>query len=268
MNGNVNGLYGGIVDQSLSGIDNGIGYGIASGLYVDTNIGSIIGNRLVLNLDASSRLSYIGTGTLWNDLSGRRNNGILTNGAIFDTVNGDSILFDGSNDRVSINTSTSLDIQSTITLEILMRPNINNQNGGVLGKWTTGAGSDNSYLFFLGQDVNNNRYGFSIYQSNNSLRSLFPTTTFNANQWYHIVCVANGSIMNIYNNGVIDSSSLSYDGTIKTSTKNVMVGTLRQEDNLYPFNGRIALAKIYNRALSQSEINFNYTILKTKYQLT
>jgi len=33
MNGNVNGLYGGITDQSLSGIDNGVGYGVASGMY-------------------------------------------------------------------------------------------------------------------------------------------------------------------------------------------------------------------------------------------
>lgn len=33
MNGNVNGLYGGIGDQSLSGIDNGTGYGVERGVY-------------------------------------------------------------------------------------------------------------------------------------------------------------------------------------------------------------------------------------------
>lgn len=58
-------------------------------------------NGLVLALDAGNKLSYPGSGTVWKDLSGNNNNGTLTNGPTFDSNNGGSIVFDGTNDYVS-----------------------------------------------------------------------------------------------------------------------------------------------------------------------
>ena len=63
---------------------------------------SIITSGLVLNLDASNASSYAGSGTSWFDLSGNGNNGTLTNGPTFNSANGGSIVFDGSNDYISI----------------------------------------------------------------------------------------------------------------------------------------------------------------------
>ena len=44
---------------------------------------NIVGNGLVLNLDAGINESYPGSGTTWTDLSGVGNNGTLTNGPSF-----------------------------------------------------------------------------------------------------------------------------------------------------------------------------------------
>ena len=66
----------------------------------------IIEDGLVLCLDAASKRSYPGTGTVWTDLKGG-NNGTLTNGPTFDAGNGGSIVFDGSNDQV-IGTNSEL----------------------------------------------------------------------------------------------------------------------------------------------------------------
>jgi len=63
---------------------------------------SIATNGLVLNLDAGNTSSYIGSGTTWTDLTGSGNNGTLTNGPIFNSGNGGSIVFDGINDVVSL----------------------------------------------------------------------------------------------------------------------------------------------------------------------
>jgi hypothetical protein len=65
-------------------------------------VSSIITSGLVLNLDASNASSYAGSGTSWFDLSGNGNNGTLTNGPTFNSANGGSIVFDGTNDYISI----------------------------------------------------------------------------------------------------------------------------------------------------------------------
>ena len=69
----------------------------------------IVQNGLVLNLDAGVDASYDG-GTTWRDLEGG-NNGTLTNGPTFDSDNGGSIVFDGSDDYIAMG-GDILDISS------------------------------------------------------------------------------------------------------------------------------------------------------------
>jgi len=57
---------------------------------------------LVLCLDAANNRSYPGSGTAWTDLSRGGNNGALTNGPTFNSANGGSIVFDGTNDYVQV----------------------------------------------------------------------------------------------------------------------------------------------------------------------
>ena len=59
---------------------------------------NIVTNGLVLALDAANRRSYISGSFVWNDISGNRNSGSLINGPTFDSANGGSIVFDGTND--------------------------------------------------------------------------------------------------------------------------------------------------------------------------
>ncbi len=70
--------------------------------------GNIVKDGLVLLLDAAKKDSYPGSGTLWRDVSGNGNNGTLTNGPIFNSNNGGSVVFDGSNDYVPLTTSNLL----------------------------------------------------------------------------------------------------------------------------------------------------------------
>ena len=67
----------------------------------------IITDGLVLALDAGNTKSYPGSGTVWTDLSGNNNTGTLTNGPTFNAANGGSIVFDGTNDYVTLPISTT-----------------------------------------------------------------------------------------------------------------------------------------------------------------
>jgi hypothetical protein len=232
--------------------------GLAVGGFTTINVNpsNIVTSGSVLNLNAGLVMSYPRTNSAWYDISGNAINGTLINGPTFDSVG--AISFDGASDKVECSASSLLNISSTISLEIMMYPTSLNQNSGVLCKWTSGGDTNNSYLFYLGQDAANSRYGFGIYQSNNTSRLLLPTTDYSINTWTHIVCTADGSTMRIYKNGVVDSSTQTYDGTIKTSTKKLVVGTLREEDSTYNYAGKIAFARVYNRALTQAEVTQNY----------
>ena len=65
-----------------------------------TVVGGIITDGLVLYVDAGNTDSYPGSGTTWTDISTNSNNGTLTNGPTFDSGDGGSIVFDGTDDYV------------------------------------------------------------------------------------------------------------------------------------------------------------------------
>jgi hypothetical protein len=228
--------------------------------------GNIVKDGLVLNLDAGKRDSYPGIGTAWNDVSGFQNNGTLINGPTFNSNNAGSIVFDGISDKIECASTPTLDLTSTISLEIMMYPTLLNQNCGLLNKWTTGGGGiNNSYAFYLGQDSTNSRYGFIIFQSNNIGVYLLPSTNYSINTWTHIVCTADGSTMRIYKDGVVDPLTRTYNGTIKSTTKKLVIGSLREEDSIYNYTGRVGFSRIYNRALSATEVLQNYNATKGRY---
>ena len=69
----------------------------------------IIEDGLVLALDAGNVKSYPGSGTTWYDKSGNSNDGTLINGP---TYSNNTIVTDGSNDRVEISQSGDLRTES------------------------------------------------------------------------------------------------------------------------------------------------------------
>jgi len=60
----------------------------------------VVTDGLVLNLDAGFTPSYPKNGTTWYDNSSGGNNGTFTNGPTFNSVDGGSIVFDGTNDYI------------------------------------------------------------------------------------------------------------------------------------------------------------------------
>ena len=70
---------------------------------------NIIKDGLVLYLDPGSPNSYYDkTGTTIKDISGYNRSGTLTNGTIYNSSNGGSILFDGSDDLIDLGVSNNL----------------------------------------------------------------------------------------------------------------------------------------------------------------
>jgi hypothetical protein len=84
------------------------------------------------------------------------------------------------------------------------------------------------------------------------------------NGWGHWVIVYNGSFVRIYRNGV-------YEGQQATSGTANWTGGMRIGNygyGSYPWLGQIAIAKMYNRALSDNEVRQNYQQYKTRFNLS
>jgi hypothetical protein len=87
--------------------------GVSGGPYI------VRDSSLVLELDAADRNSYVSGSTTWFDLSGNSNSGSLVNGPTFDSANGGSIVFDGTNDFVNLGTpSTLVGLQVPLTINL------------------------------------------------------------------------------------------------------------------------------------------------------
>ena len=81
----------------------------------------IVTRGLVLALDAADKRSYPGSGTTWFDLVNSYN-GTLTNGLTFDSGNGGSIEFDGTDDFVNGPATNSVIGNNLSSITLSSRP--------------------------------------------------------------------------------------------------------------------------------------------------
>jgi hypothetical protein len=227
----------------------------------------IITDGLVLNLDCGNRLSYPTSGTTWTDLSGRNNNGTLTNGPTFNPNNLGSIVFDGTDDYVNIVDNNSINLIDGITLSCWVYFNNINRREIFIGKGDgVGASStqywiekttDNKFLLLI--DV--------VTPTPTDSRLVLNDFIIQNNQWYYVCLTYNKQIYRGYVNGVQNSQTISMNFDMHTTSRNLGVGRLGDLPAL-SLLGRISVAQIYNRALSQAEILQNYNAYKTRFGLT
>ena len=85
----------------------------------------IVQSGLVLDLDASDKNSYPGSGTTWYDLSGNKNHCTLYNGPISSTTYGGMITVDGVDDYGLIAYNASSPLFSSISSYTVMSALIN-----------------------------------------------------------------------------------------------------------------------------------------------
>jgi len=212
--------------------------------------GNIVKDGLVLCLDAAKRDSYPGVGTAWNDISGFQNNGVLTNGPTFNPDKGGSIVFDGVNDYVSFSTITN----NIYTIDFWYKMG---GNDGTYGYFASSGA--NGFAISEGGTANGLSFGkFYYYNGSINILSDIPSTS----NWNHICVIINTTSNNlqIFGNSVqLNNFTIS---NMSTSVSNIGRYVPNFSNML---NGNLASYKIYNRALSATEILQNYNATKGRY---
>ena len=209
----------------------------------------IVTDGLVLALDAGNTKSYPGSGTTWTDLSGLGNNGTLSTTYTHNSAEG-FLKFSGS----GVATIPSL-LLSNVTWEIFYRSNSSDtfsQYGRILdfGDTTISLGTAVSYQLRMWTNAGGSR------SAESALNGVGQDNT-----WHHIIYSYDGSTTafyfdSVYQNGYAKSGALNGG-----SSADLTIGN--GDTNL--FNGDIAIVRVYNRALTSSEIQQNFNATRSRY---
>jgi len=231
---------------------------------------SIVTSGLVLCLDAGNTKSYPGSGTTWTDLSGTGNNGTLVNTPTYNS----SGYFDfdyTQSENATFSSSSSLQFlnRSPYTLEAWVYPTRNpgaNNWTGIFDREDSSIGSRDGYnVYFLGS-AGTNTYFFTerFVAGTVANPSVTLVQSVTVNNWSHIVATYDGTTLSLYRNGSLVGTPATSTGNITNTSKTLTIGV---RGGNY-FGGRISSAKIYNRALTASEIQQNFNALKGRFGLT
>lgn len=222
---------------------------------------SYITDGLVMYLDAGDTNSYSGTGTTWTDLSANGLNSSLVNGVSYNSSNNGSLVFDGSNDYISVPAPSSpISFGTGLTHEVWIYPTDYTNSGGnrqylidPRGNGTTTG--MNAYFLF---DYISAPDTVRITVGNNGVEVLSTNFSMPLNQWHHLAATRNGSSWVIYVNGTSISTGTS-NTTSLTLNNSFRVATYANgTSGQYFYEGRMAVVRLYSRGLSSAEITQNY----------
>jgi hypothetical protein len=213
---------------------------------------SIVTNGLVLCLDAANRKSYPTTGNIWTDLSGRGNNVTLFNSVGYNSANGGSLVFDGVNDYAQT-TANVIGTGASLPHTMEMWVNFDTLVSwrwwlAVLGQYNIGS------HHWIGTSTTATAFG--VWGGAQNAPNLLGT-----NRWLHIVSTFAGTSLINYVNTTA-SSPVTATG-FNFSNSNFSIGLNNPGENY--FDGKVSIARIYNRALTATEIAQNYNALKSRY---
>jgi hypothetical protein len=219
----------------------------------------IVTNGLVLALDAASRNSYPGSGTVWTDLSGNGNNGTLVNSPTFTSSNGGGLVFNGTTQNISLPSSLTR-LNTNYSVGVWFLPT-RAATSYLTSDWSV---SGRNYLF---TQESNNKIRLAIGNGSTSQDSGFESNlTLTTNAWHNATFVVNGTTRIIYMNGVFDNSAVgSFSGGVTSNARNIATSFDRNASDF--FQGSISNIQFYNRSLSAAEILQNYNATKSRFNL-
>jgi hypothetical protein len=223
----------------------------------------IVKDGLVLWLDANDKSSYPGTGTIWTDLSRGGSNATLYNGPTFNSSNGGSIVFDGTNDYAET-IRTNVIRPDYVTMCTWVK-----YTGAQSLSFIGGCGNTNVDGYFL--SVSSTQFRFNA-GNGNLISGGAPILNFGTrNSNINYLCgTFDGTTIRGYINGILGASlnqTVTGPLTYPTTGGSPILGGMylgSLENNLGVaryWTGNIYQTSIYNRALSATEVlqNFNST---------
>ena len=222
----------------------------------------IVTDGLVLCLDAANTKSYPSSGgTTWTDLSGKGNNGDIKSGVSYSN-NSFNFTLNSTNELIDVAHSSDLNY-SYLNWAYSLWMKINFDDNGT---WTQ--------LFIKGNDGGNRRPGIwfhhaqtsrfhFVWNASGQSQLAFNTTdpiTTPIGVWANWVFQSRNGVLMVHKNGVQDANTLTISDR-NTNTEPLHIGGYN-----YRSPGiDLACFMVYNKSLSDAEIQQNFNALRRRY---
>lgn len=230
---------------------------------------NIVTDGLIYAIDAGSERSYSGSGTAVTAITGV-GNGTLTNGAGFDSGNGGSWTFDGTDDYIDFGNNllvpgiSQYDTITNFTIDVWVNWDVfaAGTNDEIISWWKTGG---NTYLDgFLGTS----RAGGGT-AANPVIRfgdgwadtGVTFTASTDVGKWFNIVAIKTSSNAYVYINGVLEATK----GSALSWGFNDYPKIGRHPNIGEWLDGKVSNLKLYNTALTATEVLQNYNAQKSRF---
>ncbi len=204
---------------------------------------------------------------IWNDLSGNGNHGVFYGLDDSYDLDNNSIYLNGSNYISTINNnplySNSGDAPD-MTVEVIFKKttstwgnligfgNVVNSNISHMDLWTTTSSDERAYQVIYSYTSDNGFFSHTLGWDNYPLDSIIKLTYSKSGTTYRTYV----------NNTLIDTQIVDNPQGFVTNT--LKIG---KAENGYYFVGNVYSVRIYNKALTDFEINNNYTVDKYRFDV-
>ena len=219
--------------------------------------------NLVLYYDPINSSSYPGSGTNITDLSGNGRNGTLS----ATTFTSPYFTYNGTNSTTFTADNSLLEPGSgDFTVEIWVNHSVISGSSRVLIA-KTDSGLASGWGYGIRTTTNGNTY---LEVGNGTTSTNSPGFILSANTWYQVVGVwtnvASNSI-ELYINGVSKGSNSHTFTSVKNTTSPLYIGSFNGGQFSQWLNGRVGVVRLYNSALTSSQVLQNFNSDKSKYGL-
>ena len=237
---------------------------------------SIITDGLLLAVDAANIKSYPGSGSIWNDLSGNGRHGTFAGSPTFSNQTNS---FDGTN-WTTFADDTELDFLNRLpmTYEVFCKPTQvwpNTSWRGLIDRESNPGSGRDGYTMWLSHNTSSGAWYFRLerFTEGTQIGPIFSISQSDVlNKFHHIVGTYDGTLAKIYHNTVLKqtvTNTNNVTNTSQTTSIGTRNGTYQQSGftSGNAFIGEIPIARIYNKALSASEVKQNFEASRSRVGL-
>ncbi len=241
---------------------------ISKNLKVARTLETFILSALVLAGMAGTGSAVSGLAAEWHfdgsaqDTSGNGNNGTINGATFVQGISGQALSFDGVDDMVVVPHSSSLSLEK-YTLEAWIKKDQHSEFGvhnAIISKRYEPSWMDNYGLYIsVNGTVQASSYSPDIW----TWFGVESARNISAGDWYHLAATYDRVILKIYINGVLDNS-VNAQYIPYLNNQQLVIGRGCDGDpcmfrpSIPSFNGIIDEIRIYDHAISASEIQAEY----------
>nr|AQX77697.1 NocS [Nodularia sp. HBU26] len=208
-----------------------------------------------LNGDGNDKTSNANHGTI-NDAIWQQEELPFKLEPVINSSKSSVLQFDGQDDCVNLGKKSAFKIEKSLTIEAWIYAEAQKGYAGILsnifdtGLTESGYGLllDGKSGIYLGLEASSQSQQHMPYLSSGA-------NTLNLNQWHHVAGTYNGEQMKVYIDGVEKASLDISSSAIKYEPENdLLIGMFKDDNEFYPFQGKIAEVRLWNCTRSAEEI--------------